>query len=67
MGKPKTTTPPKPAAETRGVNIVVSCTPTYKLWLETLARSDRTTVAQIIDQGVVALARAKGIAPPPPR
>ena len=47
--------------------IAVRCKPSYKRWLLRFAKDERTTPSQLVDQGLMQLAKIKGYELPPER
>ena len=47
--------------------VAFKCHDEYKAWLEEFARSERTTPSQLLDLGLVMLAKSKGFDSPPER
>lgn len=67
MARKKTNDVPPPADEQRDELIAVRCKRTYKNWLLRFAKSERSTPSQLVDQGLMQLARLRGFELPPER
>lgn len=53
--------------EQRDALIAVRCRPSFKRWLEGFSRQERITPSQLVELGLVSLARERGYEEPPER
>lgn len=65
VAKRKTGPKPKPTGP-REALIAMKCRSAYKAWVQSFARAQRTTPSQLIDNALVAHAKALGFAEVPP-
>ena len=63
MARPKQSKQ-KPASETRTIGVRASAA--YAEWAQRVAQANRSTVAGLVDQALVAYARQIGFTEPPP-
>jgi hypothetical protein len=64
VARPKTG---KRKPEPSGRNVAFRCSGPYIAWLDGFAKSNRTTVAGVIDRALAELAKAQGYEQPPER
>lgn len=62
----KRKTEPQPEGP-RDALIAVRCRQTFKAWLESFARRERITPSQLVELGLVSLAKERGFTEPPER
>jgi hypothetical protein len=59
---------PKPKDDgPREALIAVRCRPPFKEWVEAFAKRERVTPSQLVEHGLVELAKVRGVEPPPDR